>query len=135
MVFVLSKNKKPLMPCHPARAREMLRKGKAIIHKIHPFTIRLKNRTDGATQPVRIKFDPGAKTTGMVLVSGHKVLSFAEINHRTGIKDKIIKRRGYRRRRRYANTRYCQRRCRIPQFRQFNFPHPLIKLPLDFQIF
>ena len=93
MVFVLSKNKKPLMPCHPARARELLRKGKATIHKIHPFTIRLKNRTDGTLQPVRIKFDPGAKTTGMALVSGHKVLSFAEINHRTGIKDKIIKKK------------------------------------------
>ncbi len=29
----------------------------------------------------------------------------------------------------------CQRRCRIPQFRRFNFPHPHIKLPLNFQTF
>ena len=29
-VFVLAKNKKPLMPCHPLRARELLNKGKAL---------------------------------------------------------------------------------------------------------
>jgi hypothetical protein len=30
-VFVLSNTKKPLMPCHPARASELLRKGKAAV--------------------------------------------------------------------------------------------------------
>jgi hypothetical protein len=28
-VLVLDRNRQPLMPCHPARARELLRKGKA----------------------------------------------------------------------------------------------------------
>ena len=29
-VPVVSSNKTPLMPCHPARARELVRKGKAL---------------------------------------------------------------------------------------------------------
>ena len=30
-VLVVDKNKQPLMPCHPARARELLNKGKAAV--------------------------------------------------------------------------------------------------------
>ena len=67
-VFVLDKRKKPLMPCHPARARKLLRKGRAVVHKIAPFTIRLKDRIGGETQPVRVKLDPGSKTTGLAVV-------------------------------------------------------------------
>ncbi|OQY45207.1 MAG: hypothetical protein B6242_11025 [Anaerolineaceae bacterium 4572_78] len=40
-VFVLDKNKKPLMPCHPARARQMLRDGKAKVYRRYPFTEQL----------------------------------------------------------------------------------------------
>jgi len=58
-VFVFGKHKTPLMPCHPARARELLTPGKAVIHKIAPFAIRLKERIDGEIQPLRIKLDPG----------------------------------------------------------------------------
>ncbi|MCH4889578.1 HNH endonuclease, partial [Acidaminobacter sp. JC074] len=42
MVFVLNKNKTPLNPCHPAKARWLLNKGYAVVHKREPFTIRLK---------------------------------------------------------------------------------------------
>jgi len=45
MVFVLDKHKKPLMPCTEKRARLLLEKGRAVVHKIEPFTIRLKDRT------------------------------------------------------------------------------------------
>ena len=38
-VFVLDKQKKPLMPCHPASAREFLKEGRAVVHKVAPFTI------------------------------------------------------------------------------------------------
>ena len=48
--FVLAKNKKPLMPCHPARAKELLRKGKAKVVRLYPFTIRLAQRNAGNTQ-------------------------------------------------------------------------------------
>ena len=45
MVFVLDHHKKPLMPCTEKRARKLLEHGRAVIHKMAPFTIRLKDRT------------------------------------------------------------------------------------------
>ena len=113
-VFVLDKHKKPLMPCHPARARELLKRGQAVVHKIAPFTIRLKDRVGGEVQPVRIKLDPGSKTTGIALVreevtglatTAH-ILFLAELAHRGGkIRDRLTARRAFRRRRR-SNLRY-----------------------------
>ena len=41
-VFVLDKNKHPLTPCTPARARILLSQGKASIFRNIPFTIILK---------------------------------------------------------------------------------------------
>ena len=124
-VFVLDKHKKPLMPCHPARARELLDNGKAVVHKIAPFTIRLKERVGGVVQPVRIKIDPGSKGTGIAVVreettvspetgetetTAH-VLFLAELTHRGGaIRDRLTARRAFRRRRR-SNLRH-----RAPRF-------------------
>ncbi|WP_218117830.1 RRXRR domain-containing protein, partial [Fervidobacterium changbaicum] len=67
MVFVLDKNKKPLMPCSEKRARLLLSRGRAVVHKMHPFTIRLKDRTvqQSELQPLRLKLDQGAKVTGL----------------------------------------------------------------------
>jgi hypothetical protein len=36
--------------------------------KLHPFTIRLKDRIGGETQPLRLSLDPGSKTTGIAVV-------------------------------------------------------------------
>ena len=43
-VFVLDKRKKPLMPGSEKRARLLLERGRARIHKMRPFTIRLVDR-------------------------------------------------------------------------------------------
>ena len=66
-VFVLDKKKRPLMPCRPARARRLLRAGRARVAGLHPFTIRLVDRTRGESevQPVLVKIDPGSKETGI----------------------------------------------------------------------
>ena len=74
-VFVLSSTKKPLMPCHPARARALLRKGRAAVYRRAPFTIILNDRADGETQPVEFKADPGSKTTGLALVGSSRVVA------------------------------------------------------------
>ncbi|MEL6526890.1 MAG: RRXRR domain-containing protein, partial [Chloroflexota bacterium] len=66
-VFVVDKNKEPLMPCHPARARELLKKGKAAVFRQYPFTIILLERGD--TQETQVKVDPGSKTTGLAIVA------------------------------------------------------------------
>ena len=87
-VFVLDKRKKPLMPCSEKRARLLLKRGRARVHKMRPFTIRIVNRTleNSGVQPIALKIDPGSKTTGIALVreagDEHHVLHLAEIAHR-----------------------------------------------------
>ena len=68
-VFVLDRRKKPLMPCSEKRARIMLERGRARIHRMMPFTIRLVDRLqeNSVLQPLRLKLDPGSKTTGLAL--------------------------------------------------------------------
>jgi 5-methylcytosine-specific restriction endonuclease McrA len=116
-VFVLSKDGRPLMPCHAARARELLRKGRAVIVRRYPFVIRLKNNPDQpGSQPIAIKLDPGAKTTGIALVrltsSAHIVLHLSELTHRgASIRENLAQRRAFRRNRRARKTRY-----RAPRF-------------------
>ena len=108
-VFVLDKNKKPLMPTDPARARRLLKAGRAVVVKRAPFTIRLKDRTAEASdsQPARLKFDPGAKTTGIAIVrEDGRILHLAELHHKQRIKDKLDDRRAFRRRRRNKNLRH-----------------------------
>ena len=70
MVFVLDKHKRPLMPCSEKRARQLLERKRAVIHKISPFTIRLKDRivSKSKTQPLRLKLDPGSKVTGFAIL-------------------------------------------------------------------
>jgi hypothetical protein len=67
-VFVLDKKKHPLMPCSEKRARLLLERGRAVVVRLHPFTIRLKDRLGGETQPLRLQLDPGSQTTGIALV-------------------------------------------------------------------
>jgi 5-methylcytosine-specific restriction endonuclease McrA len=114
-VFVVDKRKKPLMPCSEKRARLLLERGKAVVHRRYPFTIRLKERAGGAMQAVRLKLDPGAQTTGVALVRedavGQHVLHLAEIAHRgPAIRKRLVQRAAFRRRRRSAHLRYRARR-------------------------
>ena len=112
-VFVLDRCGAPLMPCHPARARRLLGKGRAVVVRLHPFTIRLRDRVGGGeTQEVALKIDPGAKTTGLALVrEDGEVLFLAEITHRGArIRKSMQQRSNYRRRRRSANLRYRKKR-------------------------
>lgn len=68
-VPVLSADGKPLMPCHPARARELVRKGRAVRRfRKGFFYIRLLNRTDGEVQPVACGIDPGSKWEAFSIV-------------------------------------------------------------------
>ncbi|MBE3593543.1 MAG: HNH endonuclease [Candidatus Carbobacillus altaicus] len=108
MVFVLDKHKQPLMPCSEKRARLLLRRGRAVVHKLAPFTIRLKDRTVGQSevQPLQVKLDPGSKISGVAVLRGDEVVFLGEIHHRTDIKDRLEKRRMIRRNRRNRKTRY-----------------------------
>jgi 5-methylcytosine-specific restriction endonuclease McrA len=109
-VFVINSKREPLMPCSAARARMLLRRGKAAVWRRYPFTLILKEaRPETKTQPLRLKIDPGAKTTGLAIVNdatGH-VLFAAEVIHRSQtVRDALKKRKAIRRSRRQRNTRY-----------------------------
>ncbi len=113
MVFVLDKRKKPLMPCSEKRARLLLERGRAVVHKMNPFTIRLKDRVvkESQLQPLRLKIDPGSKETGIAVINEAesdfgKVIYLGEIHHKKGIKSKLDSRRTLRRNRRNRKTRY-----------------------------
>lgn len=115
-VLVLSKNKRPLMPCSEKRARLLLERGRAVVHRRYPFTIRLKDRVDGETQPLRLGIDPGSTVTGLALMreqdDTRHVLSLFELAHRGwAIRSSLEQRSAFRRRRRTANLRH-----RAPRF-------------------
>lgn len=114
-VFVLSSDGQPLDPCHPARARQLLKHGKAAVWRRYPFTIRLSARTsaESVTHPHRLKLDPGSKTTGIAVVAEmtRRVVWAGELTHRgQTIRDALLSRRGIRRSRRQRKTRYRQPR-------------------------
>ena len=109
-VFVLDTNKQPLNPVHPGRARILLTQGKAAVYKRYPFTIVLKAAVEHPTlEPLRIKIDPGSKTTGLALVNDAtgQVVFAAELTHRgQKVKEHLDDRRTVRRSRRRRHTRY-----------------------------
>src|SRR5688572_18028304 len=111
-VFVVDANRRSLMPCHPARAKELLDKGKAAILRRFPFTIILKYVVEEpGHQPTRLKIDPGSRVTGLGLVAlfkrGWVVIWAAELHHRgLTIRDVLLARKAARRNRRSRQTRY-----------------------------
>lgn len=122
MIFVIDTNKQPLDMCHPAKARKLLKEGKASVWRKSPFTIILKreitdvpttektqisNVSESSVSKVyALKIDYGSRHTGLAILKGNKVCWLGQLEHRTDIKTRMDKRRGYRRRRRNANLRY-----------------------------
>jgi len=111
-VFVLDQNRKPLDPCPPARARQLLKAGRAAVLRYRPFTIVLRDRAvaQSVTHPHRVKIDPGSTTTGIAVVQEEtgKVVWAGELHHRgEQIKRQLLARRALRRSRR---TRQCRHR-------------------------
>ncbi len=47
MVFALDAHQKPLRPCPEKRARQLLERGRAVVHRQFPLAIRLNGRTAG----------------------------------------------------------------------------------------
>jgi 5-methylcytosine-specific restriction endonuclease McrA len=109
-VAVLDTNKKPLAPTTPRRARLLLKSGKAAVFRRYPFTLILKREVfDVQTPDLRLKIDPGSKTTGVAIVHQEtgEVVFAAEIEHRgQAIKASLDSRRSLRRGRRNRKTRY-----------------------------
>jgi 5-methylcytosine-specific restriction endonuclease McrA len=126
-VLVVDAQQPPLMPCHPTRARHLLRQGRAAVYRRCPFTIILVDRVGGDVQPTQVKIDPGSRTTGLALVvegqHGKRVVWAADLHHRGHIvHQKIVSRAQLRRSRRSRKLRY-----RPPRFD--NLRRPEVWLP------
>lgn len=118
VVFVLDQHGTPLQPTTPARARKLLKSGRAVVARYAPFVIRLKDRTAPASEVdgVELGIDPGSQHTGIAVftaVADERRGRFAiQLDHRGAqIRKKLGRRAGYRRRRRATNLRY-----RAPRF-------------------
>jgi len=121
-VFVLDQNKRPLMPCHPARARELLNRGEAAVFRRFPFTVILKKQTTSEQQPQQLSFDPGSRKTGVALVvqgkRGNRCVWAATLHHRgLQVREGLQTRHNLRRSRRHRKTRY-----RKPRFQNRTRP-------------
>src|SRR5262252_4564057 len=114
-VFVVDQERRPLAPVHPGYARWLLSHGKAAVLHRAPFTLLLKRACPEAQpEPLRLKLDPGSKTTGLAVVDDEtgQVVWAAELAHRgEEVKHALEQRRGVRRSRRQRHTRYRQPRC------------------------
>ena len=125
-VLVLDRKKRPLMPCTPKRARKLLASGRARVHLLFPFCIRLVDRNveQSTLQPLRLALDPGSKTTGLaisriedsvdaegVVEPVMHILFLMELAHRGRAIMESLHARSAMRRRRRGNLRY-----RAPRF-------------------
>ena len=122
VVYVLSKNKEPLMPTkHFGKVRHLLKDGKARVVKSCPFTIQLLYETTTYTQDLTLGVDTGSGeigcsvTTENVDKNGQKhILYKSNVEVRNDIKSKMDRRRKYRRTRRsrklYRSVRFQNRK-------------------------
>ena len=113
LVYVLSIDGKPLMPCKAAKARKLLKQGRAKVVKRTPFTIQLNFDCENQVQDVKLGVDTGYKHVGLSAVSSDKELFRSEVELRTDIQKLLSEKRQYRRTRRnrlwYRKARFLNR--------------------------
>jgi len=111
-VFVVDAEGKPLLPCHPARARKLLKAGKAEVERGYPFTIRLKRVVENPVGILKAKVVDGSKYAKVALVNEHtgEAVFRGILIQRNDVTRLLLLRREYRRNRRYRAVRY--RECR-----------------------
>ncbi len=112
IVYVLTKQGRPVMPCSPVIARLLLKQGKAKVRRHTPFTIQLNYDLEKAyTQELDTGMDTGSGTFGAAVTTDkQEVLYLSQVEVRNDIKKKMTRRRQYRRTRRYRKCRYRPKR-------------------------
>ncbi|RLB11045.1 MAG: hypothetical protein DRG39_04990 [Deltaproteobacteria bacterium] len=111
-VFVLDKIGKPCLPCHPARARKLLRQNKAKVIQVVPFTIQLNYVIDNPVGSFTVGVDDGSKHVGVAIANDktNEVVFKGQIELRQDVKRLMKQRREYRRTRRSRKLRHRQPR-------------------------
>lgn len=112
-VFVIGLTGCRLMPTTERKARILLKAGKAEVYQRRPFTIRLLYKTGNTGQNVALGIDTGGQHIGIAVLR-QKTEDAAVVLHKTEVvlrssmekRRLIVKRKEYRRGRRYRNIRY-----------------------------
>ena len=101
------------MPCKPAKARKLLRAGKARVAGRSPFTIKLLWDCEERVQEITLGVDKGSHATGFSCVGKGQILLSGVLRHRLDVKEKMEARRLHRRSRRtrkwYRSKRFLNR--------------------------
>ena len=106
LVYILSRSKKPLMPCKPAIARRLLAEKKAKVVSRTPFILKLLYGATEYKQEITGGLDTGSTHIGSAAISQGQVLYQAEVTLRQDVSGKMDQRRSYRRTKRSRKTRY-----------------------------
>lgn len=108
-VCVLNQEGDPLMPCHPARARQLIRSKKAVVVSKRPFTIQLLQPCDNVVQPVTLAIDPtGSRHADFSVSTEKEEFLSGELKLRQDTPD----RQRHRKNRRYRKPRRTDNRAR-----------------------
>ena len=118
MVYVISKDGKPLMPTERyGKVRKLLKQKLAKVVRLHPFTIQLQYVTTTYTQPISLGIDSGYTYIGYSAITDKREVMSGVLSLLSDISERIAKRREYRRLRRsrlrYRKPRFNNRR--IPE--------------------
>ena len=96
----------PLMPTSPARARQLLRSGDAVLVDRALFLIRLTRPSASCRQETAMGVDLGSHHVGVSVTTDRRELYSSEVLLRDDISRRLLKRREMRRGRRFRKTRY-----------------------------
>src|SRR5260370_4878649 len=109
-IRVVDAERRPIMPCTPARARLLLKSRRAAVLRRFPMVLILREaRPEARVESLRVKLDPGSKTSGIAVVNDRsgEVVWAAELTHRSQeIHQALTTRRAARHARRQRKTRY-----------------------------
>jgi hypothetical protein len=108
VVYVLSPDRVPLMPCSCVIARLLLKYGKAKVVRRTPFTIKLYAQPESTyTQSLTLGVDTGSSVIGSAVADENgNVLYLSEVEIRNDIAQTMKERAASRRNRRQRKTRY-----------------------------
>lgn len=113
IVYVISIEGKPLMPCTPAKAKKLLKSKRAKVFKMYPFTIKLKFVCENQVQEVNLGVDSGFGNIGFSAVTEKKEVMSGVIilDDKTSsrLTERAMYRRGRRNKLRYRKPRFLNR--------------------------
>jgi hypothetical protein len=114
IVYVISVDGKPLMPCKPAKAKKLLKSKKAKVYKMYPFTIQLNFECENQVQEIELGIDAGYGNIGFSCVSNKKEVASGTLKLDDKTSSRLTEKRMYRKGRRnklwYRKPRFLNRK-------------------------